>query len=186
MIASKTFELSVFHPETGTEFFLDFGEVDLDDVEIRAMVGNPTQLTSFEDIFNPQDHSVKIAVDVNDPQVQSKEFYVHDTPASPSVVSNVEKMRNLHGKTIVQGKQAVHRRSKVQKHDFVSSTPEPVIHFTKQTEHRLRLPSDVSSALGLHTDNLKPVKIQNLKGEFQELLTRSEKANTRFRYGFVG
>ncbi|KAM0051518.1 putative REM family protein [Helianthus debilis subsp. tardiflorus] len=55
MIASKTFELSVFHPETGTEIcfkkadvivlddsstykeVLDFGEVDLDDAEIGAM-----------------------------------------------------------------------------------------------------------------------------------------------------
>ncbi|KAJ0713839.1 putative transcription factor B3-Domain family [Helianthus annuus] len=82
MIGSKTFELSIFHPETGTEIFfnkaevvvlddsvygdegfdllivsthkevLDSGEADLDKAEIGAMVGDPTQLQSFEDIFN--------------------------------------------------------------------------------------------------------------------------------------
>ncbi|KAM0037988.1 hypothetical protein Hdeb2414_s0013g00409601 [Helianthus debilis subsp. tardiflorus] len=86
MIASKTFELSVFHPETGTKFsfkkadivvlddavyvddgfdllaatkhklVLDSGEVALDDAETRATVGNPTQFTSFEDIFNVYIH----------------------------------------------------------------------------------------------------------------------------------
>ncbi|MFS7987213.1 hypothetical protein Hanom_Chr11g01019811 [Helianthus anomalus] len=37
----------------------------------------------------PEDHSVKIAVDVNDPQLHYKDFSVHDTHASPSFVANV-------------------------------------------------------------------------------------------------
>ncbi|KAJ0571508.1 putative DNA-binding pseudobarrel domain superfamily, REM family [Helianthus annuus] len=142
MIASKTFELSVFHPETGTKVFfkkvdvvvlddsvngddgfdllaaakhkqvLDSGEVALDDDETGSLVGNSKQFTSFENIFNsaddglfdskvarlvdeldvknvPEDHSVKIDDDVNDPQLQSKDFSVRDIPACSSVVSNV-------------------------------------------------------------------------------------------------
>ncbi|MFS7938020.1 hypothetical protein Hanom_Chr05g00434611 [Helianthus anomalus] len=93
MIASKTFELSVFHPETETEIsfkkadvvvlddsvygddrfdllgcgikidtkhkeVLDSSEVVLDDAETGAMVGNPTQFTSFEDIFNVYTHVI--------------------------------------------------------------------------------------------------------------------------------
>ncbi|KAM0041415.1 hypothetical protein Hdeb2414_s0011g00366051 [Helianthus debilis subsp. tardiflorus] len=85
MIVFKTFELFFFHPETGTGIcfkkadiivlddsvygddgfdlltvstykeLLDSGEVDFDDAEIGATVCNPTQLTSFEDIFNSID-----------------------------------------------------------------------------------------------------------------------------------
>ncbi|MFS7931459.1 hypothetical protein Hanom_Chr04g00356221 [Helianthus anomalus] len=180
MIAIETFELFVFHP-TGTEsFFKKADVVVLDDLVygddgfdlLIASVGDGlldskvAPLIHESDVKSvPQDHSVKIIVDINDPQVRSKYFSVHDTLASPSVVSNVEKMHNLHGKTIAQGKQAVHRLCKIQKLDLVSSTSERVLHFTKQAEHMLHLPSDVLSALDLHTDNLKPVKIQNLKGE---------------------
>ncbi|MFS7938019.1 hypothetical protein Hanom_Chr05g00434601 [Helianthus anomalus] len=75
MIASKTLELSVFHPKTGTEIsfkkadvvilddstkhkeVLDSSEVALDDAETRAMVGNPTQFTSFKYIFNVYIHT---------------------------------------------------------------------------------------------------------------------------------
>ncbi|MFS7904570.1 hypothetical protein Hanom_Chr01g00037661 [Helianthus anomalus] len=263
MIASKTFELSVFHPETGTEIcfkkadvvvlydsvygddgfdllivvqkfdvnihlfdnmtliFLDSGEVDLDDAEIGTMSvddglfnSKVVALIDESDVKSvPRDHSVKIVDDV-------KDFSVRDTFASPSVVSNVnvEKTRNLRGKTIAPGKQAVHRPCKVHKLDLVLSTSKSVLHFTKQAEHRLVsfyspyfvllfnnfsyisifyiihysifcfLASAIRCiiALDLHTDNLKPVKIQNLKGEVEELLTRSEKANSGFRYIIVG
>ncbi|MFS7898223.1 hypothetical protein Hanom_Chr00s018600g01758231 [Helianthus anomalus] len=139
---------------------LESGEVALDDDETGATVGNPTKFTSFEDIFNSvddglfkskvtplvdesdiknvsQDQSVKIVDDVNDPQLQSKDFSVHDIHASSSVVSNVEKMRTIRGKTIVEDKQVVDRPRKVQKVHLVSSTSEPILHFTTQVEHRL-------------------------------------------------
>ncbi|MFS7938237.1 hypothetical protein Hanom_Chr05g00437031 [Helianthus anomalus] len=223
MIASKTFKLSAFHLETGTEISFkkvdvivlddsvygddgfdlldstkrkqnsDSGEVALDDAKTGAMVGNPTQyvddgifdakvaaLVDESDVKSGVNHSVKITADVNDPQLHSKDFSVHDTPTFPSVVSNVQKMRNICGMTIVEDKQVVDRPCKIQKVHLTSSNSEPVLHFTTQVEHRLlsfcspyfHMPSDVSSALDLHTDNLKPVKIQNLKGEVQELFTR--------------
>ncbi|XP_021975728.1 uncharacterized protein LOC110871061 [Helianthus annuus] len=94
-------------------------------------------------------------------------------------------MHNLHGKTIVEDNQAVDRPCKVQKVHLVSSTSESVLHFTTHAEDKLHLPSDVSSALDLHTDNPKPVKIQNLKCEVQELFTTSQKTNTGFNYATV-
>ncbi|MFS7944098.1 hypothetical protein Hanom_Chr06g00508141 [Helianthus anomalus] len=114
MIAYKKFELSIFHPGTGTEITfkkadvvvlddltkhkqdLDSGEVALDDVEtgatfvddgiFDAKVAAPVDES---DVKSPQDHYVKIVVDVNDPQVHSKDFSIDDTPVSPSVVCNV-------------------------------------------------------------------------------------------------
>ncbi|KAM0011777.1 hypothetical protein Hdeb2414_s0059g00759961 [Helianthus debilis subsp. tardiflorus] len=87
-------------------------------------------------------------------------------------------MRNLRGKTIVKDNQTIDRPCKVQKVHLVSSTSEPVLHFTTQAEDRLHLPSDVFFALDLHIYNPKPVKIQTLKCEVKELLTRSQKTNT--------
>ncbi|MFS7966533.1 hypothetical protein Hanom_Chr09g00774831 [Helianthus anomalus] len=78
------------------------------------------------DVKSPKDHSVKIAGDVNDPQLHSN-FFVDEIPASPSVVSN----------TIVEDKQAVDRPCKVQNVHLTSSTSEPVLHFTIQAEHNL-------------------------------------------------
>ncbi|MFS7953524.1 hypothetical protein Hanom_Chr07g00619691 [Helianthus anomalus] len=104
MIASKMFELSIFHPETETEISfkkadvvvlddsvygddgfdllfatkhkqdLDSREVALDDAETGVTVGNSTQFTNFEDIFNSVDDSIfdaKVAALVDESDVKS-------------------------------------------------------------------------------------------------------------------
>ncbi|KAJ0434796.1 putative transcription factor B3-Domain family [Helianthus annuus] len=59
-----------------------------------------------------------------------------------------------------------------------------VIKFTKKTESRLRLPTDVSSHLCLSLHNLHHVIVQNEKCELLKMGTRGEKSGKGFRYGF--
>ncbi|MFS8009090.1 hypothetical protein Hanom_Chr14g01280441 [Helianthus anomalus] len=46
-------------------------------------------------------------------------------------------MRNLRGKTIVEDNESIDKPCKVQKVHLVSSTSEPVLHFTRQAEDKL-------------------------------------------------
>ncbi|KAF5755830.1 putative transcription factor B3-Domain family [Helianthus annuus] len=143
-IDSKTFEISVFHPDTGTELF--FKKVDMDKGKSKVDVGQ-VLITKNE---NPT-------------------------------------KRTLRSRTIVAAeKQCYDRRAKVQKVNAEPSIASPVLNFIRVAEHKIRLPTDVSSVLDLSPGNLKEVRVQNLRGKVKKFMTRSEKHGKGFRYGLVG
>ncbi|KAJ0813557.1 hypothetical protein HanPSC8_Chr17g0774781 [Helianthus annuus] len=95
--------------------------------------------------------------------------------------------RTLRSRTIVAAeKQCYDRRAKVQKVNAKPSIASLVLNFTRVAEHKIRLPTDVSSVLDLSPGNLKEVRVQNLRGEVKKFMTRSEKHGKWFRYGLVG
>ncbi|MFS7898974.1 hypothetical protein Hanom_Chr00s037565g01773071 [Helianthus anomalus] len=49
-----------------------------------------------------------------------------------------------------------------------------------------RIPAKMSSMLDLSPNHLKEVRVQNMKGEVKNIMTRSEKHGKGLRYGFVG
>ncbi|MFS8024700.1 putative transcription factor B3-Domain family [Helianthus anomalus] len=92
--------------------------------------------------------------------------------------------RTLRSRSIVTAEKQCHdRRAKVQKVNAEPSIASPVLNFTRVVEHRIRLPTDVSSVLDLSPGNLKEVRAQNLGGEVKKFMTRSEKHGKGFRYG---
>ncbi|KAJ0447861.1 putative transcription factor B3-Domain family [Helianthus annuus] len=143
-IDSKTFEIPVFDPDTGTE--VSFKKVDVDKGKSKVDVGQ-VLITKNE---NPT-------------------------------------KRTLRSRTIVAAeKQCYDRRAKVQKVNAKPSIASLVLNFTRVAEHKIRLPTDVSSVLDLSPGNLKEVRVQNLRGEVKKFMTRSEKHGKWFRYGLVG
>ncbi|MFS7954150.1 hypothetical protein Hanom_Chr07g00626891 [Helianthus anomalus] len=86
------------------------------------------------------------------------------------------------GSPVLKSTDLTKRRKTVQKVNPKS----PVLNFTRFAEPRIRIPAKMSSMLDLSPDHLKEVRVQNLKGEVKNIMTRSEKHRKGFRYGFVG
>ncbi|KAJ0805452.1 putative transcription factor B3-Domain family [Helianthus annuus] len=61
-----------------------------------------------------------------------------------------------------------------------------VLNFKRIADHRIRLPPKMTSVLDLSPTNLKEVSVQNMTGEVNFIMTRSEKNRKAFRYAFVG
>ncbi|KAJ0815480.1 putative transcription factor B3-Domain family [Helianthus annuus] len=139
----------------------------------KAVEGNDAGIVSEDDLQgNSKDVKGKSKVDAGEVFITKNEY---------------QTKRTLRSKTIVAAeKQCYDRPAKVQKVNSAPSIVSPVLNFTRVAEHRIRLPTDVSSVLDLSPGNLKEVRIQNLRGEVKKLMTRSEKHGKGFRYGLVG
>ncbi|KAM0033274.1 putative transcription factor B3-Domain family [Helianthus debilis subsp. tardiflorus] len=86
------------------------------------------------------------------------------------------------GSPVLKSTDLTKRRKTVQKVNPQSG----VLNFTRFAETRIRIPAKMSTVLDLSPDNLKEVRVQNMKGEVKNIMTRSEKHGKGFRYGFVG